>query len=224
MTSHSFMLRKKHPDKYKAETGVLLLSTAYMWIISNRKGASLLARNAETATRHSCDTAPCKLASKQLCSLICSMGSIRCSQRLHGQAQSLPTSESARKNRHSLPRIGLLAVPVRTLWCPMCRVLACEYYQTLVCPLLDQLRNLCWKWHCIDRWFMDCTINEASSTVLASKINQQASPGLQEIVYFFGINVLNIFNRRHSIGQVGRNVCLLRGTSTPFLMLHLELS
>jgi len=26
MTSHSFMLRKKHPDKYKAETGILLLS------------------------------------------------------------------------------------------------------------------------------------------------------------------------------------------------------
>ena len=71
---------------------------------------------------------------------------------------------------------------------------------------------------------MDCTINEASSTVLASKINQQASPGLQEIVYFFGIDVLNVFNCRHSVRQVRRNVRLLSGASTPLLMLHLELS
>lgn len=68
-------------------------------------------------------------------------------QRLHGQAASLPASKAPGQNANTLVRAGLLPVPIRALGRSVCRVLAREDHQRLICPFPYQVGHLVDKGH-----------------------------------------------------------------------------
>jgi hypothetical protein len=87
----------------------------------------------------------------------------------------------------------------------MCRVLACENYKLLILKSLKETRNLVQEGNGINCLAMDSTWNEASSSIIATKIDENASILLHQPINFLGLESFNAGIEGHS----ARNFWLL---------------
>mmetsp|Transcript_90140 Transcript_90140/g.250404 ORF Transcript_90140/g.250404 Transcript_90140/m.250404 type:complete len:302 (-) Transcript_90140:160-1065(-) len=140
--------------------------------------------------------------------LVGSLSRLVGSKGLHRQAAGLPATKAPRQDPNVLQRACLLAVPISTLRCPVCGILASEDNQLLVSPLSYQVRNLHDKGDIVYSLHMDRTLNEARRTVLAPQVHQNALLLTEQVERHQGLNVLNSHYRWNSVGTCGRDVWL----------------
>lgn len=82
----------------------------------------------------------------------------------------------------------------------MCRILACEDHQWLFSPFSCQVRHLVDKGHRIDCLHVHSPFNQAGRTVLATEIDEKATPLLQQASNHYWFDVLYASQCWHPVG------------------------
>mmetsp|Transcript_65205 Transcript_65205/g.169682 ORF Transcript_65205/g.169682 Transcript_65205/m.169682 type:complete len:363 (-) Transcript_65205:34-1122(-) len=126
----------------------------------------------------------------------------------HREAHGLPTTEPAGEDRHALRRVGLLSVPIRTLRRSVRRVLAEEYHQRPVRPLLHELRAPPQEATDAGGGHVQRALDEAGDPVLAPEVDEEALLLAQEAAHRVRGQVLYVRDGGHPVRAVRRDVHL----------------